>query len=50
MFHNLMRVVAERLNSLDDKKIEIARWIKKVIENEQRSNFLFPRKIGGPDF
>ena len=37
------------INSLDDKKIEIAQWIEKVTKNEQRSNFLFPKKIGGPD-
>lgn len=37
------------IDSLDDKKIEIAQWIEKVAKNEQRSNFLFPKKIGGPD-
>ena len=38
-----------KIDSLDDKKIEIAQWIEKVTNNEQRSNFLFPKKIGGPD-
>lgn len=35
--------------SLDNKNIEIAEWISKVMSNEQRSNFLFPAKSEGPD-
>lgn len=37
------------IDSLDDKTIEIAQWIEKVVRKEQRSNFLFPKKIEGPD-
>jgi hypothetical protein len=37
------------VDGLDDTKIEIAEWIRRVDQNEQRSSFLFPSKMGGPD-
>lgn len=38
-----------KTDCLDEKKMTIAEWIEKVDKNEQRANFLFPSKMGGPD-
>jgi hypothetical protein len=38
-----------KIDGLDDKKITIATWIERSLQNEPRSNFLFPGKMDGPD-
>lgn len=36
-------------HGLDDKTMTIDQWIQKAIREEPRSNFLFARKVEGPD-